>query len=247
MSDLAGKDPRQTQFADATGFSPEGIGIAIRNLDKLERKLKIDDWTPESLFGTAGRMSDLFGIMLKIPQVKEPLEEIVGKGSDEAKLANITLDWVNGVNLREIATKYFSNDNDTEALSNACRAIYRSIVNNGTWGVSALSHVSGLDFSKMSEEEKRRINTLPAMIYHGVHTEEAVLMRMNNVPRSIAESLGELFGNAGLKSPERYSVASVHEYLTSLSDIQWDSAVPRKSALRGDGYRKIWAILSGER
>ena len=30
------------------------------------------------------------------------------KGSDEKKLANITLDWVNGVDLRKIAAKYFS-------------------------------------------------------------------------------------------------------------------------------------------
>ena len=247
MSDLAGKDSRQTQFADATGFSPEGVGAALKGLDRLERKMKPDDWTPESLFGTDSRMSDLFGIMLKIPQVKEPLEEIIGKGSDEKKLANITLDWVNGVNLRKIAAKYFSEGDDTVALSNACRAIYRSIVNNGTWGVSALSHVSGLEFDNMADEAKRRINLLPAMVYHGVRSEEAVLMRMNNVPRSIAESLGKQFGDAGLKSPDRYSVAHVRNYLSNLSSDQWDSAAPRRSALRGDGYRKVWKILSGER
>lgn len=246
LCNLAGKDSRHTQFADATGFSPEGVGTALKGLDKLERKLKPDDWTPESLFGTASRMSDLFGIMLKIPQVKEPLEEITGKGTDEKKLANITLDWVNGVNLRTIAARYFSGDNSTTALSDACRAIYRSIVNNGTWGVSALSHVSGLDFEKMSDEAKRRINILPAMVYHGVRSEEAVLMRMNNVPRSIAESLGKQFGSAGKKSSERYTVAAAHTYLSDLSDSQWDSAAPRKSALRGEGYRKIWDILSGE-
>lgn len=246
MCDLAGKDQRQTKFADATGFSPEGVGAALKGLDRLERKLKADDWTPESLFGKTSRMSDLFGIMLNIPQVKEPLEEIVGKGTDEKKLANITLDWVNGVDLRTIAVKYFSGDNDTTALSNACRAIYRSIVNNGTWGVSALSHVSGLDFDNMSDEAKRRINLLPAMVYHGVRSEEAVLMRMNNVPRSIAGSLGKQFGKAVSKSPEQYSVAGVHKYLANLTHEQWDAAAPKQSALHGDGYRRVWKVLSGE-
>ena len=244
---LEKKDSRQIQFADATGFSPEGVDAALKGLNKLEHKLKPDDWSPESLFGTAGRMSDLFGIMLKIPQVKEPLEEIVDRGNDEKKLADITLDWVNGANFRKIATKYFSGTDDTDSLSKACRAIYRSIVNNGTWGVSALSHVSGLDFDKMTDDERRRINLLPAMVYHGVRSEEAVLMRMNNVPRSIAESLGKQFGDAGLKSPDRYSVAHVRNYLSNLSSDQWDSAAPRRSALRGDGYRKVWKILSGER
>ena len=247
MRDLAGADPRKRQFADATGFSPEGVGIALNGLNRLERKMKPDDWTPESLFGNAGRMSDLFGIMLKIPQVKEPLEEIVGKGNDEKKLADMTLDWVKGANIREIASKYFSGTDNAVSLSNACRAIYRSIVNNGTWGVSALSHVSGLDFGNMTDEEKRRINLLPAMVYHGVRSEEAVLMRMNNVPRSIAESLGKQFGSAESKVTDRYSVAHVRSYLSNLSSDQWDSAAPRRSALRGEGYRKVWKILSGER
>lgn len=246
MCDLGKKDSRQIQFADATGFSPEGVGAALNGLNKLEHKLKLDDWTPENLFGTAGRMSDLFGIMLKIPQVKEPLEEIVDSGNDEKKLADITLDWVNGANFRKIATKYFSGTDDTDSLSKACRAIYRSIVNNGTWGVSALSHVSGLDFDKMTDDEKRRINLLPAMVYHGVRSEEAVLMRMNNVPRSIAEPLGKQFGSAEPKTSGRYAVAVAHKFLSKLSEEQWDSVAPKKSALKGGGYKKVWHILAGE-
>ena len=71
-----------------------------------------------------------------------------------------------------------------------CRAIYRVIVNNGTWGVSALSRMAEIDFDALPEPERRRINALPAMIYHGVNTEDAVLMRMNSVPRSAAGTLG---------------------------------------------------------
>ena len=246
MAKLMGIDSRCRQFADATGFSPEGVGEAIQGLQRLERRITPDDWSPESLFGSSSRMSDLFGIMLKIRQVKEPLEEIVDKGPDVNKLANITRDWVNGISLRQITAKYFSNEISPESLSDACRAIYRSIVNNGTWGVSALSHVSGLDFDRMDADEKRQINLLPAMIYHGVRSEEAVLMRMNSVPRAIAESLGKLFCNEGPKTPARYAVASAHKFLSNLSDRQWDSVAPKNSALKGTGYKKVWKVLSGE-
>ena len=54
--------------------------------------------------------------------------------------------------------------------------------------------MSGIDFdAKLSEADKRRLNSLPAMIYHGVSSEDAVLMRMNSAPRSAAEALGSLY------------------------------------------------------
>ena len=112
--------------------------------------------------------------------------------------------------------------------------------------MSALSNVSGLDFDKMTDDEKRRINLLPAMVYHGVRSEEAVLMRMNNVPRSIAEPLGKQFGSAEPKTSGRYAVAVAHKFLSKLSEEQWDSVAPKKSALKGGGYKKVWHILAGE-
>lgn len=33
------------ELADATGFSPEGVGKALAGLNRLERKLTVDDWT----------------------------------------------------------------------------------------------------------------------------------------------------------------------------------------------------------
>jgi hypothetical protein len=86
------------------------------------------------------------------------------------------------------------------------KAIYKNLANTGTWGLSALSKLpnSGIDLEKLSETERRRINTLPAMIYHGVKTEEAVLMRMNSAPRSVAERLGEELKASTGKSGSEY-------------------------------------------
>ncbi|WP_419629081.1 DEAD/DEAH box helicase [Thiolapillus sp.] len=240
--------PGAAELADLTGFSPEGVQKAMSGMRNLEEQLRPDDWAPESLFGDAGRMADLFGVMLKVPQLKQ-LEEVGGDGFDHAHLSNITRDWVNGVRIEDIAKTYFARDNErseTEAFTDACKAIYRAIVNNGTWGVSALSRVSGMDFERMTEADRRRINALPAMIYHGVRTEDAVLMRMNSAPRSVAERLGLLYRDVFGSDDARYSVGKARDFLKNMSPGDWSHARPEQAALSGSGYKKLWEVLAGE-
>lgn len=238
------------ELADSTGFSPEGVKkamVGMRDLN-LENQLTPDDWTPDSLFGKAGRMADLFGVMLKVPQLKQ-LETVSSNGPDHTHLSQITRGWVNGMRIEDIAKAYFSHDSnqsETDTLTEACKVIYRIIVNNGTWGISALSNLSGMDFDKMAETKRRQINTLPAMIYHGVRTEEAVLMRMNAAPRSAAEELGALYKKVSKGDDEWYSVGKARNFLNEMSLAKWDNVCPKDSALSGGGYRRIWKILSGE-
>ncbi len=188
--------------------------------------------------------------MLKVPQLKKQLEETGGKGLDRTRIADITRDWVNGQGIDAIAREYFSREKDDErgtaAITAACRAIYRTIVNNGTWGVSALSRISGIDFDSLPEAERRRINALPAMIYHGVRTEDAVLMRMNAAPRSAAENLGDLYRETFGEGDGRYSVGQARQFLKDLSDRDWRRARPDDTALSGAGYKRVWEVLSGE-
>lgn len=239
--------PGRAELADSTGFSPEGVQKALAGMRGLENKLTPSDWSPEGLFGGSSVMADLFGVMLRIPQILKPLEEIGGEGFDHQQLAKITKDWVNGRSFQEIATTYFASDGDnTDSFTKACKAIYRAIVNNGTWGLSALSRLSGMDFEKLTDDEKRRINTLPAMIYHGVRTEEAVLMRMNSAPRSVAESLGEAFRKKTGEGDGHLSVKIARNFMKSMEVSDWDRVRPKDAALSGAGFKKIWGVLSGE-
>lgn len=231
-------------LADMTGFSPEGIGKAMTEINQLEKKLTVNDWKPDSLFGEQSGMSDLFGVMLKVPQLQRNLEDITSQGSGHSQIANITKAWVSGKNIEEIAKEYFNSDDNTSSITNACKAIYRTLVNNGAWGFSALSKL-GIDFDKISDEDKRNINLLPAMIYHGVKTEEAVLLRMNALPRSIAESFGEILKEN--ISKDNYSVQEARQFLKQADDVKWNKASQKYSnILTGSEYRKIWNILSGE-
>ncbi len=243
-------NPGHAELADSTGFSPEGVREAIRGMRNLEDRLTPSDWAPDSLFGDGGKMADLFGVMLKVPQLKQQLDEVAGDGFDQARLSEITRDWVNGRGIDAIAREYFSREGDDEsataAITDACRAIYRAIVNSGTWGVSALSRVSGIDFSALSEAERRQINALPAMIYHGVRTEDAVLMRMNAAPRSAAEALGALYRDVTGDDSSRFSVGKARDFLKGLGDREWDRARPEDAALSGVGFKRVWQVLSGE-
>ena len=131
----------------------------------------------------------------------------------------------------------------------ACKAIYKNLANTGTRCLAALSKLpnSGIDFEKLSESERRRINTLPAMIYHGVKTEEAVLMRMNSAPRSVAERLGEEFKKNTGKSGGETSVNEVRDFLKRMEATDWARVRPKTATLSGSDYKNIWELLSGER
>jgi hypothetical protein len=137
----------------------------------------------------------------------------------------------------------------TIALGDACKGIYKTLANFGTWGLAALSQMgpSGLDFDSMSESERRTINNLPAMLYHGVSTESAVLLRMNSVPRSIAPALA---ANMEADLGPRRSDATIRvarEYLKNLNLRGWEQAKPQNSTMSAEDYREVWRILSGER
>ncbi len=240
--------PENAVLADSTGFAPEGVRSALLDLNQL--KLSTADWEPSSIFGTISQSSlpKLVGVMLNIPELRGSLQQISSMGLTQQRIAEITAAWVNGEPISEIAANYFGGEgrDGTVAITNACKAIYKILINSGPWGMSALTKLptSGLDFDKLPDDAVRRINALPAMIYHGVKTESAVLMRMNSVPRSVAEPLGERYHNdPGQAQP---SAKSARQFLKTLGDDGWGQAAPSGAAMSGKDYRRVWEQLSGE-
>jgi replicative superfamily II helicase len=240
-------NPGSLELADSTGFSPEGVGKALAGLSQLERKLTVEDWTSESLFGQNSGLADLYGVMLRVPQLAS-LKDLGGEGKEKQRIAEITTDWVGGKSIHDIARAYFNSEGgETKAITDACQAIYRNLVNNGTWGISALTRLSKINFDSLSEIERRRINILPAMIYHGVNSEDAVLMRMNAAPRSIAEKLGEEFrASLDATKSESVGIQDARLFLRRLEPVDWERMSPEKSYLSGSDYKAVWQLLSGE-
>ncbi|WP_409178181.1 hypothetical protein [Brevibacillus fortis] len=147
-----------------------------------------------------------------------------------------------------IAKTYFSNGNVldeqtlTTTLSTACKSIYRNLTNYGTWGLASLSKLpnSGLDFDKMDDEEKIKFNNLPDMIYYGVKSEAAILMRMNSVPRSISESLASKFVQDSGMTVSSANPMVARNYIKSLSSKDWESLRPSSASMSGSDYKSVW-------
>lgn len=235
------EQPQISRLADETGFSPEGVKSAFRAINDLDNKLTADSFNAKNVFGGSNILADMYGVMLKIPQLKQ-LEEIAGSGKKYEYIANITTDWVTGSSIYDIAIKYFSDRNDnTDKLTLASKAINKQIANCGTWGVFAITKLSGIDFDQLSDEQRKEIDALPAMIYHGVRTPEAVLMCINNVPRSISESLG----NEYKKIASEYSVEEAKQFVRTLKEEDWDRIRKPNSAMSGKDYMNIWKLFSG--
>jgi replicative superfamily II helicase len=242
--------PGLSKLADSTGFSPEGVHQAIGALRDV-KSLSIEQWSPELLFNRdLSRLPDLVGAMMHIPELRGALDKIKGSGKIHEQIANIAQDWVQGDSIREIAERYFSKNGkaDVKSITNACDGIYKVLASFGTWGLSALSKLpgSGFSFDDLSDEQRENLRALPAMLYYGVRTPGAVLMRMNSVPRSIAERLAmdyerEVSGNMATQT-----VRQVRHYLSKLEERAWDRARPEKSRMTGSDYREIWLRLSGE-
>lgn len=243
--ELAAK-PGPAALADATGFTPEGVAYALARLGQLPRRLAPADWEPASIFGdvAASRLSNLMGIIMGIPQIK--LSEMCSGGQAHQRIASITRAWVIGHSIQDIAGEFFRGKTDTEMITDACKAIYQVLTNNGPWGISALCKISGIDFEQLSVDERRRINSLPAMVYHGVNTEAGVLMRMNSVPRSIAEPLGREFERRTGSPAGNQTIGVARDFLRGLTGSEWEGFAPKGTAMSGRDYQEVWGRLSGE-
>lgn len=243
---LNGK-PHLSTLSDMTGFAPETIERtmgAVRNMN-----IKQDAWDAENLFSPAsGTLSGLVGIMLtQIPEVQNLFKKESGPPVSQKTISNIIADWVSGRGIDEIAKSYFERD-DTDykdAVTACVSAIYGKIINYATWGLAGIQKMpgSGLKFETMSDEQKRRIANLPAMVYYGVDSEEAILMRMHGVPRSISEQLGIEYQK---QTPHQdiYTAGSydVIRWLDKLPDDMWQ---PKSRTISGADYKNIWKRLSG--
>lgn len=249
------KNKKSAKLSDMTGFSFETVNKVIGKAQSLGIDHTI--WSGSKLFSKDGSLRDLIGIMFGIPEIRENLENIISdkKGVQGDILANITIDWVSGLDLETISLRYLDyfvdeSEKDIEKekiLTKLCNAIFGKLTNSISWGLASLKKVSilGIDIDKLPPNEQLRLKNLPAMIYYGVNSDEAILMRMNNVPRSIATGLGSKLKDE-YKDIYRVSPIQAYNWLNDLPDKEWDSVVPPRKKLDGSEYKRIWRILNGE-
>lgn len=233
--------------ADSTGFSTITVRQMIGKLSQY--KFSSDDWKKEQLFSEKNQtMKNLVGIMLNTYEIRKSLEDIKfgGKVLDQNIISRLIIYWVNGDTISDIAKKLISSGDANENIKKVSRALYKVITTSASWGISALQKMptSGIGWNDLSENEKKKFLNIPAYIYYGVNTDEAVLMRKANVPRTIAGELGlkykEEFGEDFLNR----NVEDVQSWLLSKTEKDIQTIIPANSPLNANEYIKIWKRLN---
>lgn len=238
------------KISDATGFSTVSVRQMIARL--ATSGITPNDWSKNQLFSEQNQsMQKLVGIMLNTYEIKKSIEELNSgeQALDRTSIARLIIDWVNGNEISRIARKFYPDENLNLSIQKTTRALYKIIANAATWGLAALQKMptSGIDWDSLSEIEKKRIANLPAYLHYGVNTDEGVLMRKNNVPRSIANRIGRLYKEAINGEIFSQSTDSVSNWLNDQGYETWEIARPDQSILSGEEYKRVWEKLNGIR
>lgn len=234
--------------SDKTGFSTITVNQMIGRLRVAG--LTNNDWNRNQLFSEQNQsMQRLVGIMLETYEIKNSIKElnIGGKPLDQSSIARLIIDWVNGHNVSRIANRFFPGEDLSIAIQKTTKALYKVIANSATWGLAALQKMptSGVDWDSLSDIDKKRMANLPAYLHYGVNTDEGVLMRKNNVPRSIANRLGQLYNESVNGEIFTQPTDSATNWLREQGQETWERVRPAGSRMTGEEYRRVWKKLNG--
>ena len=240
---------KSLKLVDATGFSWETVAGTLGRLK--DANVTSDVWTPD-LFGPQGRddLQRMVGVMLDVPELRESLGEVTGGTQpDGDTLSRIMCDWVQGRSLTDMAADYFSRTSggDEEdpgqgdavsAMTRCCRSIFGRLTQTASWGLAAFQSLTlGDTFDALSPDEQRTLRNLPARVYYGVNSDEAIALRLLGVPRTAAEPLARQ-----LRVDAAEPLHEVRAKVRASGLDGWKSALGN----RGESYYKIWSIIEGE-
>jgi hypothetical protein len=116
--------------------------------------------------------------------------------------------------------------------------VFGRLTQTASWGLSALQSLTiGDTIDSLSADEQRAIRNLPARVYYGVNSDEAVALRLLGVPRTAATPLArQLSVDAAEPLYEvraKVRGAAVDDWTAALGD-------------RGVSYHRVWSIIEGE-
>lgn len=232
-------------YVDSTGFSWESVSNTLVRLG--EEKLPKDVWSPELFAGRRDDLRRMMGLLLEVPELRDPLKAVTGGTSpDGDKLARIICAWVQGRPLTEMATDFFAPPGEQDraatdpvkAMTKCCQSVFGRLTQTASWGLSALQTLTlGDALDELSPDEQRSLRNLPARVYYGVNSDEAVALRLLGVPRTAAPALAE-----GLSVEPGEPLHRIRGRLRATDVSDWTKAMGE----RGVSYHRVWSIMEGE-
>ncbi len=238
-------------LADQTGFATPSV-LALLSQKEKQREFSAPlNWTPARLFG-----DDLQPLAKRIDAVASLPEILFDKDKDirfdASFVAGILRDWVKGKTIEEMTLHYGkmlderavhpkkSSDDAGIQLANFSKYLF-SLLSRASWGISSLEKIclSGNERTDWDE-----VGHVPSMIFFGVDQKEAVWLRMAGVPRVIANPLANVWKAQARQEPASYQ--ALRDWVTDLSDNDWQKVLPSDIALSAQDMRLVWKSLSGE-
>ena len=238
---IAGKPLR---LVDETGFSWESVNDALIRLSG--ERITADAWDPATLFsGSSRSLQKMMGVLLDIPELRENLEKATGRRHRNGDLlARMVSDWVNGASLTEMTEEYFSTAADgtpldpVTAMTECCQNLFGRLTQTASWGLAALQTLTlGASVERLPEEEQQTLRNLPARVFYGVNSDDAIALRLLGVPRGAAQPLANVLNRQG----PQVSLQDLRTTLTRGDARLWDQALGPS----GSDYLAVWNILEG--
>ena len=239
LESIAGVDRGWLALADGTGFSLPSVGFlnALQN----ERDLRLEQtaaWTDSTLFGADPQpLTDIIDVIGQIPELS--LGHSDAGGFNPAIVAGVVSDWVSGLTVSEIANRRFGHLDldDDDRLRMTSHYLHSRLVGQVPWGVGALQRVT-----LREEGALEQVGHIPSLIFYGVRSREAALMRMAGVPRIAAEGLADRWRDA---DSDTATFPDLRGWVDQLPIQAWDEAVAGRETVSGGDARAVWAALAG--
>ena len=193
-----------SRMSDVTGFSPETVDDAARRAKAAGITEK--DWSGPGLF-SGSRLAALMEKMTEMPETRLA-DVIASKTFDRGALGEIVSDRISGSPYRRYP---WSISAGPAQIPVCVQAIYGKI-SQCARGLSAMRQACSAEGGA----------NLPAMVYYGVDTDAAVLMRMSSVPRGAAAAMGTAY--AAKRDVRGSKPSEAREWLAGLGGPGWDAA-----------------------
>jgi len=230
-------------LVDGTGFSMETVQSTLVRLS--EKRINEDAWTPELFEVPRPHLRTMMGILLEVPELRANLQDVItGQTPSGETLARVVCDWIQGRSLSEIAAEYFEvttkqGEKDlTASMTKCCQKLFGRLTQTASWGLAALQTLTFREeFERLSETEQHTLRNLPARVYYGVNTDEALALRLVGVPRTAAGRLANT-----LSLPPNTPLTQVRAALREQGEGPWREALGEL----GPTYRTVWSVVEGE-
>jgi replicative superfamily II helicase len=239
LESIAGVDRGWLALADGTGFSLPSVGF-LYNLQR-ERELHLDRaaaWSDAALFGAdAQPLTDIIDVIGQIPELS--LGHLEAGGFNPAIVAGVVSDWVGGRTVSEIAARRFGHvdlSND-DRLRMTSHYLHSKLVGQVPWGMGALQRVTLREADALAE-----VGHIPSLVFYGVRSREAALLRMAGVPRIAAEGLA---GRWRAADKQTTTFPDVRRWVNELPLEAWNESVQDRDAVSGSDARAVWSALAG--